>query len=273
SLFIFQLPADHRALHSFPTRRSSDLVITDGRYAVCGLDRNGLRPSRWVITNDNFITVASEIGTYNYAPENVVAKGRVGPGQMLAIDTQEGKLLNTDEVDNALKAEYPYRQWLKEDATRMESQLLLETAKDAVPLSGDLLNTHQKLQLITNEERDQVLRPMGEEGQEATGSMGDDTPMAVLSLRVRHMADYFRQQFAQMTNPPIDPLREAIVMSLETCIGAEKNVFETAADHANRIILTSPVLSPLKYQGLKNTGRDDYRHQTLSMAFDPAIGL
>ena len=98
-------------------------------------------------------------------------------------------------------------------------------------------------------------------------------PMAVLSLRVRHMADYFRQQFAQVTNPPIDPLREAIVMSLETCIGAEKNVFETAADHANRIILTSPVLSPLKFQGLKNTGRDDYRHQILSMAFDPAIGL
>lgn len=264
---------EYNSMHMEAWDGPAGLVITDGRYAVCGLDRNGLRPSRWVITNDNFITVASEIGTYNYAPENVVAKGRVGPGQMLAIDTQEGKLLNTDDIDNALKAEYPYRQWLKEHATRMESQLLLETAKDAVPLSGDLLNTHQKLQLITNEERDQVLRPMGEEGQEATGSMGDDTPMAVLSLRVRHMADYFRQQFAQVTNPPIDPLREAIVMSLETCIGSEKNVFETAADHANRIILTSPVLSPLKFHGLKTTGRDDYRHQTFSMAFAPAVGL
>src|SRR5690606_7145528 len=118
---------EYNSMHMEAWDGPAGLVITDGRYAVCGLDRNGLRPSRWVITNDNFITVASEIGTYNYAPESVVAKGRVGPGQMLAIDTQEGKLLNTDDIDNALKAEYPYRQWLKEHATRMESQLLLET--------------------------------------------------------------------------------------------------------------------------------------------------
>ena len=264
---------EYNSMHMEAWDGPAGLVITDGRYAVCGLDRNGLRPSRWVITKDNFITVASEVGVYSYKPEDVVAKGRVGPGQMLAIDTLEGKLLTTEDIDNALKAEQPYKQWLKENAIRLESQLLLQKVDDAEALSGDELNTHQKLQLITNEERDQVLRPMGEEGQEATGSMGDDTPMAVLSQRVRHMADYFRQQFAQVTNPPIDPLREAIVMSLETCIGAEKNVFETSADHANRIILTSPVLSPLKFQGLKTTGLDAFRHVTLSMAFDPATGL
>ncbi|WP_430460401.1 glutamate synthase large subunit [Thalassolituus sp. LLYu03] len=264
---------EYNSMHMEAWDGPAGLVITDGRYAVCGLDRNGLRPSRWVITKDNFITVASEVGVHSYKPEDVVAKGRVGPGQMLAIDTQEGKLLTTDDIDNALKAEFPYKKWLKENAIRMESQLLLQKVDDAEPLTGDLLNTHQKLQLITNEERDQVLRPMGEEGQEATGSMGDDTPMAVLSQRVRHMADYFRQQFAQVTNPPIDPLREAIVMSLETCIGAEKNVFESSADHANRIILTSPVLSPLKFQGLQTTGLEAFRCVTLSMAFDPAVGL
>jgi len=263
---------EYNSMHMEPWDGPAGLVITDGRYAVCGLDRNGLRPSRWVITKNNFITVASEIGTYDYKPEDVVAKGRVGPGQILAIDTQEGKLLQADDIDDALKSEKPYKQWLRENAIRIESQLFLKKVGDD-PISGDELATQQKLHLITNEERDQILRPMGEDGQEATGSMGDDTPMAVLSGRVRHVADYFRQQFAQVTNPPIDPLREAIVMSLETCIGAEKNVFEQTPNHAKRIILTSPVLSPLKFVGLMNADSAEFRHITLSMAFEPAIGL
>ncbi|MFK4754481.1 glutamate synthase large subunit [Oceanobacter antarcticus] len=263
---------EYNSMHMEPWDGPAGLVITDGRYAVCGLDRNGLRPSRWVITKNDFITVASEVGVHDYLPQDVVAKGRVGPGQILAIDTEQGKLLKTDDIDNALKSEYPYKKWLRENAIRIESELYLQKA-GFDPIAGEALDCQQKLHLITNEERDQVLRPMGEEGQEATGSMGDDTPMAVLSLRVRHVADYFRQQFAQVTNPPIDPLREAIVMSLETCIGAEKNVFEQTADHANRIILTSPVLSPLKFIGLTNNTADAFRHTTLSMAFDPDIGL
>ncbi len=263
---------EYNSMHMEPWDGPAGLVITDGRYAVCGLDRNGLRPSRWVITDNDFITVASEVGTYNYAPESVVAKGRVGPGQILAIDTQEGKLLKTDDIDNALKAEKPYKKWLRENAIRIESSLYLQHA-GLDDMTGDELMSHQKLHLVTNEERDQVLRPMGEEGQEATGSMGDDTPMAVLSGRVRHVADYFRQQFAQVTNPPIDPLREAIVMSLETCIGAEKNVFEQTPDHAERIILTSPVLSPLKFVGLTSNKSDAFRTQRLPLAYDPAIGL
>jgi glutamate synthase (NADPH) large chain len=263
---------EYNSMHMEAWDGPAGLVITDGRYAVCGLDRNGLRPSRWVITSNDFITVASEVGVHDYKPEDVVAKGRVGPGQILAIDTQEGKLLTTEDIDNALKSEFPYKKWLRENAIRIESELYLQKA-DYEPISGQSLDAQQKLHLVTFEERDQVLRPMGEEGQEATGSMGDDTPMAVLSQRVRHVADYFRQQFAQVTNPPIDPLREAIVMSLETCIGAEKNVFEQTADHANRVILTSPVLSPMKFTGLKNLGSASFRTHTLSMAFDPAIGL
>ncbi len=264
---------EYNSMHMEPWDGPAGLVITDGRYAVCGLDRNGLRPSRWVITKDNFITVASEVGVYNYKPEDVVAKGRVGPGDILAIDTKEGKLLRTDDIDTMMKTSQPYKQWLKENALRIESRLHLEKVDGQEALSGDALNTHQKLHLVTREERDQVLRPMAEDGQEATGSMGDDTPMAVLSQRVRHVADYFRQMFAQVTNPPIDPLRESIVMSLETCIGAEKNVFEETPDHANRVILTSPVLSPLKFVGLKDTGRDEFRHVTLSMAYDSALSL
>ena len=264
---------EYNSMHMEPWDGPAGLVTTDGRYAVCGLDRNGLRPSRWVITKNNFITVASEVGVYNYKPEDVVAKGRVGPGDILAIDTKEGKLLRTDDIDTMMKTSQPYKQWLRDNALRIESRLHLEKVDGQEALSGDALNTHQKLHLITREERDQVLRPMAEDGQEATGSMGDDTPMAVLSQRVRHVADYFRQMFAQVTNPPIDPLRESIVMSLETCIGAEKNVFEETPDHANRVILTSPVLSPLKFEGLKATGRDEFRHITLPLAYDETGSL
>ncbi|MDF1761940.1 MAG: glutamate synthase large subunit, partial [Oleibacter sp.] len=264
---------EYNSMHMEPWDGPAGLVITDGRYAVCGLDRNGLRPSRWVITKNDFITVASEVGVHGYKPEDVVAKGRVGPGEILAIDTQEGKLLHTDDIDKQLKSANPYKKWLKEHAIRIESRLQLEKVEGQTSLSGDILNTHQKLHLVSREERDQVLRPMAEDGQEATGSMGDDTPMAVLSQRVRHVADYFRQMFAQVTNPPIDPLRESIVMSLETCIGAEKNVFEENADHAHRVILTSPLLSPLKFIGLKDTGRDEFRHITLPMSYAAELPL
>ena len=263
---------EYNSMHMEPWDGPAGLVITDGRYAVCGLDRNGLRPSRWVKTKNGYITVASEIGTHSYKPEDVISKGRVGPGEILAIDTQTGEVLEAGDIDGRLKASQPYRKWLKENAVRIESKLELERFNEA-PLSEDALKVAQKQHLISFEEREQVLRAMAEAGVEGTGSMGDDVPMAVLSENSRHVADYFRQMFAQVTNPPIDPLREAIVMSLETCIGKEKNVFAENADHASRIVLTSPVLSPLKFNGLKNTGKEDFTFTTLSLAFDAETGL
>jgi glutamate synthase (NADPH/NADH) large chain len=264
---------EYNSMHMEPWDGPAGLVMTDGRYAVCGLDRNGLRPSRWVITKDDFITVASEVGVHGYKPEDVVSKGRVGPGEILAIDTLKGTILDAAAVDNLLKKRKPYKKWLKQNSIRIESRLQLRSLKKEHALNADELKVHQKLHLVSFEERDQVLRPMAEAGQEATGSMGDDTPMAVLSQRVRHVADFFRQKFAQVTNPPIDPLREAIVMSLETCIGVEKNVFEEKPDHAERIILTSPVISPLKFHGLKNTGNDAFKHVTIKLAYQADVGL
>lgn len=263
---------DYNSMHMEPWDGPAGLVITDGRYAVCGLDRNGLRPSRWVKTKNGFITVASEIGTHSYKPEDVISKGRVGPGQILAIDTQTGEVLEADEIDNRLKSSQPYSKWLKEHSMRIESRLELQRFQEG-RLDEDELKAHQKLHLISFEEREQVLRPLAEQGVEGTGSMGDDAPMAVLSQKSRHIADYFRQMFAQVTNPPIDPLREAIVMSLETCIGKEKNVFVEAADHASRIVLTSPVLSSLKFNGLKSTGKEEFSFRTLSLGYDVELGL
>lgn len=263
---------EYNSMHMEPWDGPAGLVLSDGRYAVCMLDRNGLRPARWVITKDDFITLASEIGTYGYKPEDVVAKGRVGPGQMLAIDTESGEVLHTKDVDQRLKKAHPYKQWLRDNSLRVEATLNQETPDFKLMKSEDL-HIHQKMFMVSYEERDQVLRPLAENGQEAVGSMGDDTPMAVLSSRVRHVADYFRQKFAQVTNPAIDPLRESIVMSLETCIGAERNVFEETPEHANRIILTTPVLSPAKFLKIANNDRPGFEVAWISMGYSPEMGL
>lgn len=262
---------EYNSMHMEPWDGPAGLVMTDGRYAVCLLDRNGLRPSRWVITKNGYITVASEIGTYGYKPEDVVAKGRIGPGQILAIDTQTGEVLHTDDIDNRLKTAQPYKRWLKENAIRIEGTLA-KSNPAFVPMAAEDLKVHMKMFQVSFEERDQVLRPLAESGQEAVGSMGDDTPMAVLSARVRSVAEYFRQKFAQVTNPPIDPLREAIVMSLETCIGAERNVFEETPEHAKRMILATPVLSPAKFNELTKD-REGFEHQVLRMQYAPEQGL
>ena len=257
---------EYNSMHVEPWDGPAGLALTDGRYAVCTLDRNGLRPSRWVITKDNNITVASEIGTYNYKPEDVVAKGRLGPGQILSVDTQTGKLHHTDDIDNMLKSSQPYITWLKDKALRIESKLSGDTTE--TEMDTDEVKTAMKLFQVSYEECDQVLRPLVESGQEAVGSMGDDTPMAVLSAKERSLYDYFRQQFAQVTNPPIDPLREAIVMSLETCIGRELSVFEETADHADRVILSSPVLSPTKYRSLVSLSRKGYTAEVFSLQYN-----
>ncbi len=272
------MDADLRAFYEFnsmhmePWDGPAGLVMSDGRYALCMLDRNGLRPARWVITKDDFITLASEVGTYGYTPDDVVAKGRVGPGQMLAIDTETAEVLHTQDIDQRLKTAQPYKRWLRENALRVETTLNQETPEFKL-MEPDELLVHQKMFNVSFEERDQVLRPLAEGAQEAVGSMGDDTPMAVLSSKVRHVADYFRQKFAQVTNPPIDPLRETIVMSLETCLGAEKNVFEETPEHADRIILTTPVLSPAKYLKLANNKRPGFEVARIAMSYRPEEGL
>ncbi|MDX1634948.1 MAG: glutamate synthase large subunit [Marinobacter sp.] len=263
---------EYNSMHMEPWDGPAGLVLTDGRYAVCMLDRNGLRPARYVITKDDFFTVASEIGTYGYRPEDVVAKGRVGPGQMLAIDTESGELLHTKDIDARLKSSQPYKRWLRDNGLRVEATLNQDTPTFEL-MDADQLLVHQKMFMVSYEERDQVLRPLAENGQEAVGSMGDDTPMAVLSSRIRHVGDYFRQKFAQVTNPAIDPLREAIVMSLETCLGAERNVFEETPEHANRIILSTPVLSPAKYLRIVNNDRPGFEVAQIRLSYRPELGL
>ncbi len=273
------MDADLRAFYEYNSKHMeawdgpAGLVIQDGRHAICMLDRNGLRPARWVITKNGYITLASEIGVWDYQPDDVVSKGRVGPGQILVVDTQTGELLRTADIDQRLKSAHPYRTWLRDQAIRLENDDVVDK-RGLGQMDAAQLKTYQKMFLVTFEERDQIIRPLAESGQEAVGSMGDDTPMAVLSRRVRHMADYFRQQFAQVTNPPIDPLREAIVMSLETCLGAEMNVFEETAEHAHRAILASPVLSFSKFQQiLALNDQKGYANAIIDLNYAESEGL
>jgi len=221
------------------------IVLTDGRYACCTLDRNGLRPARWVITRNRHITIASEAGVWDYAPEDVVDKGKLGPGEMLALDLKTSELMNTRRIDDLLKSRHPYKVWLKKGVRYLQTDLI-DPRLAAEPFDREVLAQYQKMFNVSAEERDEIIRVLAEDESEAVGSMGDDTPMPVLSKKVRSLYDYFRQQFAQVTNPPIDSLRESIVMSLQTQIGPEANIFVPAPKHAEQIVLSSPILSQRK---------------------------
>lgn len=264
---------EYNSMHMEPWDGPAGVVLTDGRYAACTVDRNGLRPARWVMTKDRHITVASEVGVYEYNPEDVVAKGRLKPGEMFAADIQTGKLLLPKDIDNMLKGRQPYKQWMSEHSRHLESQLEEECVANCMLL--EQLNVYQKMFQVTFEERDEIIRVLGENGMEAIGSMGDDTPFPVLSRIVRSPYDNFRQQFAQVTNPPIDPIREQIVMSLETCLGRERNMFEETAEHASRLLVRSPILSHGKFLELCALGTNDvdYASETISLNYANDVSL
>ncbi|WP_156103097.1 glutamate synthase large subunit [Erwinia sp. 9145] len=262
---------DFNSMHMEPWDGPAGIVMSDGRYAACNLDRNGLRPARYVITKDKLITCASEVGIWDYQPDEVVEKGRVGPGELMVIDTRAGRILHSAETDNDLKSRHPYKEWMEKNVRRLVPfESLSDDQVGSRQLDDDLLATFQKQFGYSGEELDAIVRVLGENGQEATGSMGDDTPFAVLSSRPRIIYDYFRQQFAQVTNPPIDPLREAHVMSLATSIGREMNVFCEAEGQAHRLSFKSPVLLYSDFQQLISQGDEHYRADTLDCTFNPA---
>ncbi len=236
---------EYYATHMEPWDGPAGIVLTDGRYACCTLDRNGLRPARWVITKNRHITIASEAGVWDYAPEDVVKKGKLGPGEMIALDLQTAELMDSKRVDDLLKSRHPYKVWLKKGVRYLQTDLI-DPRLAAEPFDRGKLAQYQKMFNVSAEERDEIIRVLAEDESEAVGSMGDDTPMPVLSKKVRSLYDYFRQQFAQVTNPPIDSLRESIVMSLQTQIGPEANIFVPAQQHAEQIVLSSPILSQRK---------------------------
>jgi glutamate synthase (NADPH/NADH) large chain len=255
--------------HVEPWDGPAGIVMTNGVTAACNLDRNGLRPARYVITRNDWLTLASEVGVWDYAEADVIEKGRVGPGEMFAVDTASGKLWRSREIDDNLKARRPYADWLAENTIRIQNNDKQEAAAAEKYLAdySKELPVYQKLFGVSNEEREHVIRAMAEQSVEATGSMGDDTPLAVMSRLPRSLYDYFRQQFAQVTNPPIDPLREQSSMSLQTLLGREHNVFMETTTHAHRVLLPWPVLNIVKYRRLLALSQEWYRHRVFNLNY------
>ncbi|MBW7055230.1 glutamate synthase large subunit [Paracoccus bogoriensis] len=216
------------------------LAMTDGRWVCGGLDRNGLRPMRYVVTGDNLLIAGSEVGMVPVAEANVREKGALGPGQMIAVDMWEGKLYHDTEIKDRLASSQPFGEWIEKV---VELNDMMRDLPEPVRFTGDELRRRQAAAGFTLEELEHVLAPMAEDGKEAIASMGDDTPPAVLSRQYRPMSHFFRQNFSQVTNPPIDSLRETRVMSLKTRFGNLKNVLDESSAQTEILVLESPFVA------------------------------
>ena len=241
------------------------LLFSDGRYAGGMLDRNGLRPSRYTITKQGMMVVASEVGVMDFEPGDVVSKGRLQPGKILLIDTQEGKIYYDGEIKEQLAKAHPYREWLN------ENRVQLEKLKSGRKVDNSVSNFEQKLVTFGfgQEDIDKTIVPMATAGQEPVAAMGNDTPLAVISDRPQVLFNYFRQQFAQVTNPAIDPIREELVMSLTEYIGAvETNILTPDASNCKMVRLPQPVLTNTQLDILCNIRYKGFNTKKLPILFE-----
>ena len=262
---------EYNSMHMEAWDGPAGIVMSDGEWAICVLDRNGLRPSRYQVLKNGMISVASETGIYPVEDDQILQKGRLSPGGIFAVNTDSGEILDQKAIDDKLKKNKPYRDWLKKFAIYLESTLDAFEGPGIKKIPHSDLIKSSKLFSLFNEERVSVIKPLAIDGLEGTGSMGDDTALAMLSSMPRSIYDYFRQQFAQVTNPPIDSLRETSVMSLEACFGPELNIFEETKDHAKRIVSTSPVLSHKKLSSLLKNSY--FPTKTFDLHYSPRLNL
>ncbi len=239
------------------------IAFTDGRSIGATLDRNGLRPARYLVTRDDAIVMASETGVMPVAPEDVKYKGRLQPGKMLLVDTVEGRIVSDRELKARLYGRNPYQLWLK------ENQVTLDQLPDPPREASDdaTLICRQRAFGYTEEDLKMILAPMVATGQEPVGSMGADTPLACLSDKPQPLFNYFKQLFAQVTNPPIDPIREEMVMSLTSFIGTERNILEETPQHCHTLKLAHPILTNRDLEKLRRVSQGDFLATTLPTLF------
>ena len=242
------------------------IVFSDGVRVGAVLDRNGLRPARYVVTHDGLVVMASEVGVLDLPEESIAERNRVGPGRMLLVDTDAGRIVPDAEIKQAIARRRPYRRWIDENLVRLDA---LPHASEPAPLSDPAraLKTFG----YTREDVRDVLRVMAETGEEPIGSMGNDAPPAALSEKPQLVFSYFRQLFAQVTNPPIDPIREALVMSLVETIGPESNLFEESPAHVRKLELRSPILTTGELERIRALDQPMLRAATVSCVV-PVVG-
>lgn len=242
----------------------ASIVFTDGHYIGATLDRNGLRPSRYYITRDDRVIMASEVGVLDIDPADVVSKGRLQPGRMFLVNFEQGRIIDDAELKDGYAARFPYRDWLDEQRISLSE---LPQAQPAASCTGNELLEKLRLFGITIEHLQLILKPMAEMGKEPLGSMGNDTPLACLSDRPRLMYEYFKQLFAQVTNPPIDSIREDIIMSLATYIGPEQNLLDISPDNAHRLFLPTPFITNSELASIKSLDYRGWKSKTIDITY------
>ncbi|MBI4308885.1 MAG: glutamate synthase large subunit, partial [Candidatus Omnitrophica bacterium] len=244
------------------------IAFSDGRYVGAVLDRNGLRPSRYVVTTDDVVIMASEAGVLAVAPEKILKKGRLQPGKMFLVDTQKGRIIDDKELKEEYASRQPYGTWLKENIVDLRA---LPAPKKVQRLNSKTLLARQRAFGYTLEDLKILLTPMAL-GEEATGSMGTDTPLAVLSDRPRLLYDYFKQLFAQVTNPPIDAIREEIIMGEDMMLGPEGNLLDETPAHAHRLWIQRPILTNEELEQIAHVNAGLLKSVTLSVVFNKKDG-
>ena len=248
----------------------ASLLISDGRYIGGTLDRNGLRPSRYLITTNDLMVMGSEAGVQSFAPEEIREKGRLKPGKMLLVDTKEGKIFYDEELKAKLANEFPYGEWITQNTVNLED---IETGQQVKPDMGDQYSKYITAFNYSMEDTDLIIREMAATGKEPIGSMGNDVPVAVLSKKPYRLFNYFKQLFAQVTNPPIDPIREELVMTLSGYLGSlQQNLLETSPDHVKMVRFRNPVISNTYFKVVKNLRYKGFSAANLSMHFDVEKG-
>jgi glutamate synthase (NADPH/NADH) large chain len=247
----------------------ASVAFTDGHYIGAVLDRNGLRPSRYYVTKDDLVIMASEVGVLEIDPANVAKKGRLQPGRMFLVDFEQGRIIDDSELKAALAAEHPYGQWLQEQKLTLED---LPKPKSVAEFDAETLLTRAQCLGYTTEDVYKLILPMGAAGLEALGSMGNDAALACLSDQPRLVYDYFKQTFAQVTNPPLDSDKESIVMSLECYIGPERNLLEPTAENAHRLLLSQPILTNCQLAQMKELNHRGWKSRVIDMTFDRRAG-
>ena len=266
---------EYKAAVMEPWDGPAAVAFTDGRQIGAMLDRNGLRPARYLVTDDDLVVMASEMGVLDIPENKIIKKWRLQPGKMFLIDMQEGRIISDEEIKSGLATAHPYRDWLNESQIKICE--IFGDSKVPESLSKDELLKSQQAFGYTSEFIKFILTPMVVGGMEGTGSMGVDSPVAVLSHRARHLSSYFKQNFAQVTNPPIDPIREELVMSLVTFIGPRPNLLEKGDNHnsGQRLEIQQPILTNEQLchiRTIDSHAGDAFKTKTLDITYDASLG-
>ena len=268
------MPDDEKAFYEFhaclmePWDGPASIAFTDGSVVGAVLDRNGLRPSRYTVTKDGYVIMASETGVLEIDPANVLSKGRLQPGKMFLVDTNQKRIIGDDEIKRGFAERKPYREWLNKHQVRLENLPFQEPT----PFDFDSLVTRQQAFGYTLEDLRIILGPMAQKGEEPLGSMGNDTPLAVLSEKPQLLYWYFKQLFAQVTNPPLDSIREEIVTSMVTMLGPERDLFSETPEHCHLLRLPNGILTNAQLESIRKMNVGDLKAATVSTLYEVAGG-